>query len=571
MSQQKPKGKESVTTSAIRKCTRRQFIGLTLAGGVGVAGASLFTACAQPAPPTATTAPAAGPAATAAPAAGASKTLVVGVSIDDIVSLDPHRAMEVIYPVFDHACYETLVTYENNDFSKPLPALATSWDVSSDAKVYTFKLRQGVKFASGNPMTSDDVKWSYERLINLKGQPAFFLDSLDKVEAPDAQTVKVTLKQSDASFLAAITAPPVAIIDRKTAEAHGATAAADAGKTDKAEQWLTSNSIGTGPYVITQYTAKGQVQLKRNQNAWKPAKYFDEVLVKGVPDAGTQQLMLQKGDIDLAGNLQPEHIQALKGNKDVAVASTPSTDVAYLGMTRDPKKNEALAKPEVGQAIRAAIDYEGLKALVPGSVRDAFIVTSGLAGSLPVSEAPATDLNKAKELLTKAGYPNGFKAKLNVSATMVRAGAKIVNIAQKVQADLAKVGIQIELVTAEDNVWRDGFKAGAHEMTITGYFMDYPDTSNYLAVFLPDGLMAKRMGYTLDKDTQGLVPLLQKALATPDESKRLPMYQDIQRKILADGPWAALIEPLMSYAHRADIKGVLAEPTYYFSPQNFYR
>ncbi|MBI3976552.1 MAG: ABC transporter substrate-binding protein [Chloroflexi bacterium] len=583
-----------------RVYSRRQLFQL-MAGGIGLSGIALLTACAQPAAaptpapaptprpaattapppaapapttapaptpaPAATTAPTAAPAVqpTPAQAAKVSKTLVVGMNIDDVISLDPHRALEVSYPIFDVASYETLLTFLDNDFKNPTPMLATSWEVSPDATVYTFKLRSGVKFASGNPMTSDDVKWSFERFINLKGTPAFLADPIQKVEAPDPQTVRFTLKAPDASFLAALAAPPLSVMDRKTAEAKGATAAADADKTDKAEQWLTSNSAGTGPYTLAQYTPKNQAVLRRNPNAWRPAKSFDEIVVKAVPESGTQKLMLERGEIDVAVNLLPEHIPALKSNRDVAVSSTPSTWVFYVGMTRDPAKHEALAKPDVARAIRAALDYEGFKALVPGAVQPASIVPTGFAGTLPAAEVPKMDLARAKELLAKAGYPNGFKAKLSV-VTATNAGVKVTTLAEKVQADLGKVGIQVELEPMETGVWVQKWRPGDINLVIAWYYMDFPDASNYLGVFVPGGLITK--GRTSWKTDTDIADLLKNAVATADTGKRLELYQQVQKQILDRGPYAALIEPPLFIAHRANVKGIVAQPMFFFTPQS---
>ena len=136
------------------------------------------------------------------------ETLIIARNIDDYVTNDVHRTYEYTSQILDTAAYDTLVTVDAPDFTKIQPRLATSRTVSPDGTTYTFKLRPGVKFTSGNPLTANDVRFSLRRLKNLKDNPSFFTDPIKDIQAVDDLTVRIVLAAPDASFLAALAAVP---------------------------------------------------------------------------------------------------------------------------------------------------------------------------------------------------------------------------------------------------------------------------------------------------------------------------------------------------------------------------
>src|SRR5579859_3797118 len=179
------------------------------------------------------------------------KTLVVGTAFAS-KSFDPARGFEQTTSMVHKATYDTLVTLASNDVSQVVPDLATSWDISPDAKTFTFHLRQGVKFqTSGNTMTSTDVKWSIERAMGIKGNPSFLLDGITSIETPDDSTVVIHKSDSDPAFISKGSFAVYSVLDSQAVQAHGGTSGPDAATTDSAEQWLDQNSAGTGPYILT--------------------------------------------------------------------------------------------------------------------------------------------------------------------------------------------------------------------------------------------------------------------------------------------------------------------------------
>ncbi len=212
------------------------------------------------------------------------ETLIIARNIDDYVTNDVHKTYEYTSNILDTAAYDTLVTVDAPDFTKIQPRLATSWTVSPDGTTYTFKLRPGVKFTSGNPLTANDVRFSLRRLKNLKDNPSFFMDPVKDIQVVDDLTVRIVLAGPDASFLAALAAVPCGIADSKVVMAKGGTDADDAKDKDKATEWLNNQSEGSGPYKLVSFTKNVEAVLERNAGYWGKKPYFAKVIVKHVPE-----------------------------------------------------------------------------------------------------------------------------------------------------------------------------------------------------------------------------------------------------------------------------------------------
>src|SRR5438477_10122641 len=211
-----------------------------------------------PAAPASGAAPTAAPAAAkpttapaAAPAAGANQNLIIALDQADVKTLDPAREFEFQAAFVVLNTYDTLINQKSaDDLNTFVPALAKSWTISPDGKEYTFVLRDDVRFASGNAFTADDVKFSLLRLKNIKGNPAWMMDSLKDVQVVDKSTVKTILTDPFGDWLAVLSGPNSGILDSKLVMQQGGSAAADADQTDKAEEWMNQNSAGSGPFVI---------------------------------------------------------------------------------------------------------------------------------------------------------------------------------------------------------------------------------------------------------------------------------------------------------------------------------
>src|SRR6266498_5785912 len=202
-----------------------------------------------------------------------SATLVVDRSFE-IKTADPQRAFEPTAAIVDRGIYDTFFTYKGGDLAHPRPLLVQSWTASKDAKTFVFNLRRNVHFADGTRLTAADAVFSFNRLINLKGNPSFLLDGVT-VSARGKYAVVLRSRTPNAALPAILTNTSLGVVNSKLVRQHGGTAGRNAAKTDKAEKWLNSPDslgAGSGPYVLKSYSVTSQIVLGPNTRYWGAVK-----------------------------------------------------------------------------------------------------------------------------------------------------------------------------------------------------------------------------------------------------------------------------------------------------------
>jgi peptide/nickel transport system substrate-binding protein len=487
-----------------------------------------------------------------APAPAAEKHLIVALN-PDYESFDPAIAYEPTSAIVLGATYEVLFDYEN-DIENLTPRLAESYTVSEDGLSYTFTLRRGVVFVSGNPLTAADIKWSNERAINLKGNGSFRAAGIARIEAPDDYTVVYHLKAVDPTFPIKLASTFFSPLDSKTAIAQGATNAENAATADTARNWLDNNSIGTGPYRLESYTPKVEVILTRNPNYWGKAPYFDRITLKAVADSNSQAMMLRAGDVDIAYNLGPEQVRELRGVAGIDIIEARTLQTSFLLMNRDPAISGPVADPTVQKAIRLALDYPGIQTIAgAGMVTPPVPFPIGLLGSPAAADVrgyPKTA--EAKNLLTQAGYPDGFSTKLYVPTTNLL-GLDLVILAQKIQNDLAAIGIAAELVPENVTISLNTYRLGQQSLGLWYWNPDYYDNISQLA-FLPGNTVGLRANWTAESNP-ALVSLSKAASVETDSAKRAVLFGQIAAALVEDSPFAVLLQINGQYAVRSGLKG----------------
>jgi peptide/nickel transport system substrate-binding protein len=489
------------------------------------------------------------------PAAAAAKTtLVLGVDISDARTFDPARQFEYSSPITMKAAYETLVTVSPGDYGTLKPLLADSWRLVDGGKAWEFKLRKGVKFASGNPLTAADVKFSFERLQNVKDQPADLTENMGAIEVVDPQTVRIAMVDKNQPLVTILTSVTYAVLDSKTVMAQGGTSAKDAEKTDKATSWLDSHSAGTGPYVLTGWTRNQEVVLERNKGYWRAPAAFEKVILRHIADGAAQVLAIRRGDIDAALNLSPDQLETLAKDATLRIVAAPSLDYMYLTLTSGAELNATLAKKPARQAVAAAIDYDGIiRGLMGGhAIRPATFIPIGLGGStetLTKEIGYRQDLATAKKLLAEAGVPNGFSFKLSYGKASI-AGTTYDLVAQKIQSDLARVGITAELDPMDQATLRTAYKEGKSQAVLTFWGPDAMEP--YLWAQPSIGRVSKRVRWTPPKD---IVDLVTRAGGEPDPKKAAALYGEYQRMLVDQANYIMLIQPIYRVATSKAITG----------------
>jgi peptide/nickel transport system substrate-binding protein len=503
--------------------------------------------------------PAVGPIGAVAAPAG-NQALIMADDQSDVKTLDPGREFEFAAAFVDLNAYDTLVVPKSaQDFSTFVPHLAKDIKISPDGLQYTFTLRDDVKFASGNPLTADDVKFSLMRLKNLKGNPGWMADPLKEVQVVNPHTVKTILNDPFADWLAVLAGPNAAIMDSKLVTEHGGSASATADKDDKAEEWLNQHSAGSGPFVLTGWQKNDVITLERNPNYFLGPAKLAKVEIRDVTSPATQKLQIEKGDIDVAVNLTPDLAAGLKGNPNVRIITGQSLDNMYMGLTTNPAIDPNLAKKEVRRAIRYAIDYDGILALTNNqAVRGPAVYSIGVLGLTP---ADADQINpkynpaKAKELLSQAGESNGFSFKLEYGTGPSPVGITYESVAQKVQADLKKVGITVKLAPSEFMTMLTTYRAKKSAAVISYNQPDYLGSSDWLGQMILN-TWAPRLYF----DDPHLKDMTNKANAEINQQKRVAMIHDILRVLVEDGPYVMLVQGKVQVVVRPSIQGYVYMP-----------
>lgn len=490
----------------------------------------------------------------AAPAT-AGTTLLVGTNLNNIRTLDPGRTIEVTGMMMEHVMYDTLVTFEGEDLRTPKPLIATSWRVSADGLLYTIAIRDDVRFISGNPLTAADVKWSLDRVLNLKANTLFLLEGVEDVIAVNPRTVALRLKAPNPSLIPILSHPGLGVLDSKLLMEKGGDASTAANTKDQGEAYMNTRSAGSGSFALTSYIPAQELVMERNPNYWRGPARLQRIVIRHVPEPVTQALQVVRGDLDLATSIGQDQVPTLRRAVNVDVRTSPAATTFYVLMNNNAEVGGPFANPKVQQAVRYALDYEGIMAIAgPGAVRLAGVIPTLFPGSLPSSEAIKTDRTKARELVREVGEVRG---RLSYGSDQISWGIPMALLAQKIQSDLAQVGIQLQLEGLPIVTAIQAYRGGRNQVGVWGWAADYPDPSDFL-VYAPGRVVGRRAGWlpSASPVAQQLATLADQAEAEIEPRKRIALLQDFERRLGQVGPYAPLFQPAVPYAFRSNVEGV---------------
>ncbi|GAA0408908.1 ABC transporter substrate-binding protein [Microbispora corallina] len=488
-----------------------------------IALSSLLAACGGGSTPTSTSSQAGG------------GTLVIDTAFQ-LKTADPGRMFEPTGLMVDESIYDTLLTFKGSDVTKPVPALAESYTAAPDGKTFTFKLRTGATFSDGSPVTAADVVFSLNRVKNLKGNPSFLMDGLT-VAAPDPGTVVITSEKANAAVPFILPNPALGILNSAVAKQHGATDAEGADKSDTAESFLNSQSLGSGPYTLSSFSTTTQVVLTANEKYWGTKPAYSKVVVRNV-QANVQRLNVLKGESQIAVDLSPDQA---KGLDQLQVVNGASPNVFFLFTNNNPDISKTSSNAKFQEAVRYGIDYKGLLDLAgQGAVQAPGIVPSIFLGALADTDAVVRDVARAKAALAASGVQNPT-VKLSYPSDIQVNGLNFGDLAARVQANLKEVGITVNLAPASVQTALDTYRGGKEELGLWEWGPDYPDPSDYLN-FLPGQLVGLRAGWAKGTDA-ALEKLGEQAASTIDDQQRAALYKQIQQSMNESGPIMPLIQP----------------------------
>jgi peptide/nickel transport system substrate-binding protein len=490
-------------------------------------------------------------------------TLVIAKFIDDIISLDPAEVFELSGGEMIANLYDRIMMYEPDDTTRLVGGVAESWSVSGDGRTLTLKIRQGLRFHSGNPVTAKDAAYSLQRVIRLDKTPAFIVGQLgwtkdnvgDLVRAVDDATLQLTITKDFAPtfVLNCLSAGVASVVDMKEVQQHEKDG-------DLGYNWLKTNSAGSGPFRLRQWKANDSVVMEAFAGYRHGAPKLRRVVVRHIAEPAAQRLQLEKGDIDMARNITPDQLAALKSHPGVVIGTYPKADLYYLGLNQ---KHQHLRKPKVRQAIRWLIDYHGMAdTFLRGQykVHQAFW-PSGFFAAL--TDTPfKLDVAKAKQLLADAGVPNGFSARLDHAG-----GAPFMDIAQSLQSTMGQAGIKLELVPADSKQVITKYRARNHDMVLLYWSPDYMDPHSNADTFArnpdnSDDAKSKPLAWRNAWDIPGLTKKADAAVLERDAERRKQMYLELQRTLQQDSPFVIMFQSTEQVAMRKNVKNFVSGPTF---------
>jgi peptide/nickel transport system substrate-binding protein len=486
--------------------------------------------------------------------------VVIGKQIDDIISLDPGEVFELYGGEVVGNCYDRLLVPDPDNPNALKGDLAERWEVGPDGQTFTFILRPDAKFASGKPVTADDAAFSLQRAIKLNKAPAFILNQFgfskdnvdDRIVAKDARTLVLTVSERLAPTLVlyCLTANVGCVVER-------AVALANAQNDDFGNQWLKTNSAGSGSFALRSWKASESVVLDPNPHAIDRARPR-RVIVKHIPEPSAQLLQLQRGDVDIARDLQSDQLRAVQNDPKVRMSSAPRSFLLYVAMNQ---KHPELAKPQVRQAIKWAIDYDGIqKNIAPFTwqVHQSFL-PKGFPAEIqdrPFRKDPA----RARKLLAEAGVPGGFEVTLDHRSSQPEA-----DIAQAVQANLAEIGIKVTLLAGESRQVITRTRARQHQLAQLSWGADYFDPHTNAETFNvnTDNTDAARNRTVAWRSAWQDADFTERAMAASretDPKARVALYESLQRDHQQRSPFAIMMQSTEFAVVRKNVAGFDVAP-----------
>lgn len=491
-----------------------------------------------------------------ADAATPKSMVVIGQSIDGIVNgFDPAEAYDASLDTIGNL-YRTLFAADPAKPGKLVGDLAQSWSVTPDGTEWSIQLKPGQRFESGGTVSADDVVFSLQRVIRLNRAPAFLLGQLGlttanldtalRASAPD--TVAVTLPQARASGLvmAALSTTCASIVEKKVVLAHESNG-------DLGNVWLRTHSAGAGAYRLASWQASDHIILDTNPNALvKPVT--QRAAVRHMAEPATELLLLKRGDIDIGRTLGSDQLRTIAGDTSLDAVSK---EVLTLLLVQVNLAVPQFQKVQVRQAIKLAIDYDAIAQNITPNLWGVWqsFLPRGTPGALE-ARLFGKNIARAKALMTEAGLGNGFSVTLDHPNSW-----PFVEIAQALQADLAQIGIRVELLAGSYGQVLAKRRARTHQMSLARFSADHLDPSSFASYYCfnpDDGADSKyKTGAWNAHFSDATLNAASEAAARElDPQKRIAMYADMQKHFASVSPFMFLLQKRDIAVLRKGVTGI---------------
>ncbi|MEX0853430.1 MAG: ABC transporter substrate-binding protein [Bauldia sp.] len=469
------------------------------------------------------------------------------------------------------ALYNRIVEFERGT-TKVVPGLAESWEVSADGLEYTFHLRHGVKFHTTDYFTptrefnADDVIFTFDRQGNTQnayfnyagGQWEYYNgmsmpDLLKSIERVDDYTVKFVLNRPEAPMIANLAMDFGSIVSKEYA---------DKLLTDGRTDDLNQKPVGTGPFQFVDYQKDAVIRYKANADYWRAKPAIDDLVFAITPDNGVRWQKVQAGECHLMPYPNPADIEAMKANANINVMQAEGLNVGYLAYNT---KQPPFDNPAVRKALNMAINKQ--------AIIDAVYQGTGGAAKNPIPPTmwsyndaivdDAYDPDAAKKMLDEAGVSN-LSMKVWAMPVQRPYNPNARRMAELIQADFAKVGVSVEIVSFE---WGEYLKRASDRdrdgAVLLGWTGDNGDPDNFLAVLL--GCDAVGGSNRAQWCYQPFEDLIQKAKAVADQEARADLYEQAQVIFKEQAPWVTVAHALVTVPMAKSVTGFKVDPFGHFA------
>ena len=466
-----------------------------------------------------------------------------------------------------HTIYNRLIEFKYGT-TELVPGLASSWVVSKGGKEVVFNLRNDVSFHATPYFTptrnfnADDVLFSFNRQFDknhpfhkVNGGSYQYWEGMDmtnlikSIEKVSEYQIKITLTKAEAPFLANMAMSFMSIISKEYGEKL---------LSEKTPERIDHYPIGTGPFIFKKYVKDSLIRYTANKNYFQGKPSINRLVFSITPDANVRYQKLKTNECHLIIEPDPSDIESMKSNNKLVVLETSGLNVSYLAMNTS---KAPFDNPTVRKAINHALNRDSyIKAIYRGNaIKAKNPMPPNIWGYDQKASGYTFDINKAKDLLSKAGYPKGFNVELwtlPVSRPYNPAGKKM---GEMMQADLAKVGIKVKLVSYDWPTYLSKSRNGEHQLIQLGWTGDNGDPDNFLHILLGcDGVKAgSNVARWCD---QKFNELITKAKRVTEQQKRSELYIKAQRIFNDAAPWATIAHSKVFRTMSNKVKGYKIDP-----------
>jgi peptide/nickel transport system substrate-binding protein len=462
------------------------------------------------------------------------------------LTLDAHHVIDATTAsIIEHMVEPLLELTPKGEIA---PRLVEKWEVSADATEFTLKLKKGIKFHDGQPFNAEAVKMNFDRRLDFKAATKlyFLVAHIASVTVMNEYTVKIKTKVPFAPLLSNLTYPTNGIQSPAALKRYW----------DKP----LLMPIGTGPFIFKEWVPGNRLVMVRNDAYWGINPTLSEVTFRVIPDDASRVAALEKGEVQVAVKIPPSDLLRLKANSKIRILTSPSSRTIYLGVN-------CLKEPFTDKRIRQALNYAVNKEAIVERVLDG----AGRVSDAPVSPvifgyAPiksyAYNIEKAKALLTEAGFPEGFETTLHVPSGRYYNDA---SLATALAADLLKVGVKAEIKMMDWDTYipfilKDQEEA-EHRLYVLGWSTLTGDADYGLYPLFHSGEWAKKGTNVSFFKNEELDQLLDTARSTANPNERKRLYKEAMTLIVEEAPWIFLYSEIEMTGVSANVKDIMVQPT----------